>query len=88
LKVDPHKKSDENQHYVPRLLLKNFSVPLKRDQLMAFDKQAEKTFLANITKISSEKGFYDIEVGDLIHSMEGSLQENRGCHNKDNQIRH
>jgi hypothetical protein len=37
-------KLDENQHYVPRLLLGNFSVPLKQTQVMVFDKQTEKTF--------------------------------------------
>jgi hypothetical protein len=74
LKKVNSKKPDENQHSVPKFLLQNFSVPLKPAQVMVFDKQDERTFAANISKISCERAYYDIEVGELLLSMERSLQ--------------
>src|SRR5688500_15068026 len=41
---------------------------------MVFDKQDERTFAANISKISCERAYYDIEVGELLLSIERSLQ--------------
>jgi hypothetical protein len=73
LKKDNSNKP-EDQHSVPKLLLKNFSVPLKPNQIVVFDKQDERTFRTNIRNISSERAFYDIEVGKLSLSMDRSLQ--------------
>jgi Protein of unknown function (DUF4238) len=68
------KTAADNQHYVPQFLLKNFSVPLHHNQIMVFDKHSEKTFSANIRNVSSEKGFYDLEIGDLTYTLEDALK--------------
>ena len=67
-------RADQNQHYVPQTLLRHFSVPLKRKQIIVFDKQEERTFSTNIRNVSSEKAFYNIDVGDQSLTMEGSLR--------------
>jgi len=49
----------QNQHYVPKCLLKHFTNG-KKHQVYIFDKSNSKSQLFGIKKIASEKGFYDI----------------------------
>ncbi len=62
----------KNQHYVPKLLLKNFTTG-KGDLIFAFDKHREVSFKTNIRNIASEQGFYDINVNSSIYTFEPSL---------------
>jgi hypothetical protein len=54
----------ENQHYVPKFLLRNFTEPDKRqkgEQIWAFDKSNSSIFRTNLRNIAAECGFYDVE---------------------------
>jgi hypothetical protein len=67
----------ENQHYVPKLLLRNFiSNPgAKRgsERIWAFNKETGIAFNPNIRGIAAQFGFYDLEDKDGVVSFEGSL---------------
>lgn len=73
-KPRPAKEPDlpKIQHYVPRLLLKNFCCG-KRDHIFVLDKLKERTYRANITKVARERSFYDLETNEYILSLEPSL---------------
>lgn len=71
----------ENQHYVPRLLLKNFSEPRKDEfYIYAFDKHKDEdnVFNPNIKGIAAENGFYDLTYGNNSLSLEKNLTELEG----------
>jgi hypothetical protein len=48
-------KTAENQHYVPRMLLKNFCY--KNQQIYAYDKWEDRSFSTNIGNIACERNF-------------------------------
>lgn len=62
----------KRQHYVPRFLLKNF-INEKDQKLFVYDLQEMKSFKTGPNNIAVEKGFYDIEVGDEIFTIEDDL---------------
>lgn len=62
------------QHYVPQFLLKNFCSEGER-KIFVFDKEREETFSTNIKNVAGEKGFYDIEVDDVVLSVEPGLSK-------------
>lgn len=67
------------QHYVPKMLLRNFAFGKKTNpKTHVFDKhrgEAGEVFPhpTSIRKIAAEKGFYDFDVGDVTASIEGGL---------------
>ncbi len=60
-------------HYVPRFLLKNFSVDPNKPQVWAYDKSTGRSFRTNVRNIAAEKGFYRLEVGGRTLSLEEGL---------------
>lgn len=62
----------EQQHYVPRFLLKNFTHG-KKPKVFVYDKSNDKRFHTNIKNIAAENWFYDLEVEDGVLTMEPSL---------------
>jgi hypothetical protein len=62
----------EQQHYIPRFLLKNFTRG-KKPKIFVYDKSNDKRFHTNIKNISAENGFYDLEVEDGVLTMEPGL---------------
>jgi|SRR3972149_1443164 len=62
----------EQQHYVPRFLLKNFAHG-KKPKIFAYDKSNDKRFHTNIKNVAAENGFYDLEVEDGVLTMEPNL---------------
>lgn len=71
-------KKVENQHHVPKLLLRNFACKEKKGKFYtyAFDKHQDKPFgPVEISNILAEKGFYDLDIGDGAISMEHSLSD-------------
>lgn len=62
----------EQQHYVPRFLLKHFTKG-KKPQTHVYDKSNDNTFKTHIKNIASENGFYDIKTDDGILTLEPSL---------------
>lgn len=66
-------------HYVPQVLLKNFSFSKKGERyVFAFDKHAERTFAPNIARIVAERGFYEIEVDGNKMSFEAIFSDLEG----------
>jgi hypothetical protein len=62
----------ELHHYVPRLVLKNFSAG-KSLQIWVYDKATDRTFQTNIINVAAEKGFYDLEVDGAVLTLEPEL---------------
>jgi hypothetical protein len=66
----------ENQHYVPKMILRNFAVePAKREseRVWVFDKSNSSCFCTNIRNIAAESEFYDTASDRDQHSMEEIL---------------
>lgn len=62
----------EQQHYVPRFLLKNFTHG-KKPKIFVYDKSNNKRFQTNIKNIAAENGFYELELPDGILTLEPGL---------------
>lgn len=62
----------DQQHYVPRFLLKNFTHG-KKPKVFVYDKSNDRRFHTNIKNIAAENGFYDLELPDKVLSMEPAL---------------
>src|SRR6266567_1716490 len=61
----------ENQHYVPKFLLRNFAIDpaAKRgaEKVHAFDKARGRSFVANVRNVAAAFDFYDLAVdGDEV----------------------
>jgi hypothetical protein len=69
----------QNQHYVPKLLLKNFAgnLPVKRgkERIYAFDREKRCSFNPNIKNIGAEFGYYDLELPEGKVSLEDTLNK-------------
>jgi hypothetical protein len=65
----------ENQHYVPKMLLRNFAFDGRGKQLQihVFDKHTDNEFSTGIGNVVAERGFYDFPDGE--QSMEPMLAE-------------
>jgi uncharacterized protein DUF4238 len=65
----------ENQHYVPRMLLRNFAFEGRGKQLQihVFDKRTDRAFATGIGNIVAERGFYDFPESE--QSFEPALAE-------------
>jgi hypothetical protein len=74
----------EIQHYVPQLLLRNFSFPGrgKQEQIHVFDKQKGRAFSTGVDNIVAERKFYDFKAADgkeatledLLSELEAELR--------------
>src|SRR4051794_17180672 len=64
----------ENQHYVPRMLLKNFAIS-NTEQVYAFDKKNDRSFKTNIKNVVSERSFYRFSSGDHQGTIEPELSK-------------
>lgn len=54
----------QNQHYVPKLILRNFLSNEAKERVTVFDKKTGKTFTSNITGIMAERRFHDFQVSE------------------------
>ncbi|MDG4895814.1 DUF4238 domain-containing protein [Mesorhizobium sp. WSM4976] len=54
----------ENQHYVPKFILRQFLSNKKREQVSVFDKHTEKTFSTSIRNMMAERRFNDFAFDD------------------------
>ena len=64
----------EQQHYVPKFLLKNFTRG-KKPQIHVYDKSNDRRFKTHIKNIAAEAGFYEIELEDSVLTVEPSLSD-------------
>jgi hypothetical protein len=62
----------EQQHYVPRFLLKNFTYG-KKPKIFVYDKSNDKRFQTNIKNVAAENGFYELELEDSVLTLEPGL---------------
>jgi len=62
----------QQQHYVPRFLLKNFSSG-KKPQVYVYDKSTDNEFRTHIKNVAAEKAFYDIDIDGDRYSLEPSF---------------
>lgn len=67
----------ENQHYVPRFMLRKFSSG-KKPKVFVFDKSNDNEFQSNVKNLASETGFYELEVESGVFSAEASLSKLEG----------
>lgn len=71
-------KINENHHYVPKFLLKNFLYKRKGEQVWVFDKTKDNIFVTNITNILTERGFYNFQLPEhpeYIATLEHGLAD-------------
>ena len=69
------KKSEivENQHYVPKLYLRNFCK--HKDQIAVYIKSSGKSFFTNIVNVANENYFYDNEEIDKSNQKKQFLEK-------------
>jgi Protein of unknown function (DUF4238) len=69
----------ENQHHVPKLLLRNFAIKKAgmrgAEQVHIFDKAKGTSFISNIRNVAAAFDFYDLDLGDETVSLESSLSD-------------
>jgi Protein of unknown function (DUF4238) len=58
------KDGAQNQHYVPKLILRNFLSNEAKEQVTVFDKKTAKTFTPNIAGVMAERRFHDFQVSE------------------------
>lgn len=56
--------SAQNQHYVPRFILRQFLCEKEREHVAVYDKHEDKTFVTAIKNIMTERRFHDFAVGN------------------------
>ncbi len=57
-----------NQHYVPRLYLKNFSEERGNEYFVdVYEKESKRTFNTNIKNICAEKNLYTLDNNTTLH---------------------
>jgi hypothetical protein len=60
----------QNQHYVPKFILRNFLSNEAKEQVSVYDKHGDRTFTTAIRNIMAEKRFHDFIFDDWIVSFE------------------
>lgn len=61
----------QNQHYVPKFILRQFLPDPAREQVHVYDKHSDKSFKTSIKNIMAERRFNDFVFEDWIVSFEG-----------------
>jgi hypothetical protein len=69
----------ENQHYVPKMLLRSFSISdgarRGQEQVHVLDKSNSKTFIANIRNVAAAFEFYEAEMAGRVVNAAAILSE-------------
>lgn len=68
----------QNQHYVPKFILRNFLFDPKNEKVKVYDKHRDSIFTTSIKNIMAERRFHDLRVGDNIRSFEPASNEIEG----------
>lgn len=64
-----------NHHYVPRSILKNFTIGGEGKQLYVFDKQSGRSFSASVFSAGAERDFNCVQFSDKKYNFETIFQE-------------
>jgi hypothetical protein len=65
----------QNQHYVPKFILRQFLSKEQQEQVSVYDKRDDKIFVTAIKNIMSERRFNDFIFEDWIVSFEPIVSE-------------
>lgn len=66
----------EDQHYVPRILLRGFlAAPKEKEQIWVFDKHENRSFRTQIRNIASERNFYELDSGSSSGKIESIFSD-------------
>lgn len=60
----------QNQHYVPKFILRQFLVNQNKEQVSVYDKHLDKGFVTSIKNVMAERRFNDFAFEDWIVSFE------------------
>jgi hypothetical protein len=60
----------QNQHYVPRFILRQFLCDAEKEQVAVYDKHGDKTFITAIKNIMAEHRFHDFVIEEVEASFE------------------
>ncbi len=60
----------QNQHYVPKFILRQFLADQNREQVSVYDKHLDKGFVTSIRNVMAERRFNDFAFDDWIVSFE------------------
>ena len=60
-----NKDGAQNQHYVPKFILRNFLSNEEKEQVTVFDKETGRSFTPNISGIMAERRFNEFVIDDL-----------------------
>lgn len=60
----------QNQHYVPKFILRNFSSPNREEYVWVYDKHTDRVFETPMRNILAERRFHDFTIGDDNFSFE------------------
>ena len=64
----------QNQHYVPKFILRNFLSDEKNERVAVFSKKTGKGFVTSIRNIMAERRFHEFAIGeDYLASFEESM---------------
>lgn len=63
----------QNQHYVPRFMLKQFLSDQKKELVSVYDKQSDVSFRASLKNVMSERKFHDFRFDDYEVSFEDAM---------------
>lgn len=61
----------QNQHYVPRFVLRNFLVDEAKGRVRVYDKERDQEFTTSIDNIMAERRFNEFEFDEYLASFEG-----------------
>ena len=64
----------QNQHYVPKFLLRKFLSNAQNEQVSVYDKHSDKGFTTSIANIMAERRFNDF----VINEWRGTFEETAG----------
>ena len=68
----------QNQHYVPKFILRQFLAPGGKEQVHVFDKKTNKSFRTSISNIMAERRFNDFVFDAVEFTFEpkaGAIEE-------------
>ncbi len=70
----PQENAAQNQHYVPKFILRNFLSNPKKEQVQVFSKSSGKGFTTSIRNIMAERRFHEFSINEnYLASFEESV---------------
>jgi len=64
------RQAAQNQHYVPKFVLRNFLCDEKHERVRVYDKESDREFTTSIDNVMAERRFHEFEFGEYMASFE------------------